>query len=266
MNNLAGSGSSSENPARASTWDQHPLIARRRAGTAGAPAAGSPDAAAVAEFETDPQAVKAIVAAAKSGQFDHTVQRLRDGRADAAAQEAVRAELVETGVEVIEREEMAWPMGWLDNHHLDPVKHVSCPGHAAYVSTIWSSERQGQTFAAIFVCRDVVAHGHVDPPAASGGAGARSRMSEQDKAERKVVIERNRQWVSATTVRRDWLRSFVARKSAPVGAERFIATWLFSTDHTIRQALEAIGHCCASCSTTDRPRPRCMARAASNSR
>jgi ParB family chromosome partitioning protein len=64
-------------------------------------------------------------------------------------------------------------------------------------------------------------------------------MSEQDKADRKVTIERNKQWASASTVRRDWLRAFVARKSAPVGAERFFATCLFSTDHTIRQALEA---------------------------
>ncbi|MFC4948671.1 ParB/RepB/Spo0J family partition protein [Pseudonocardia sp. GCM10023141] len=180
--------------------------------------------AAVAEFEADPAAVKAIVAAAKSGQFDHAVQRLRDDRADAAAQEAVRVQLVEAGVAVIEREEMAWPMGRLDNHHLDAVEHASCPGHAAYVSTVWSSELQGQTFAAIYVCRDVVAHGHVDPKTANADGGARTPMSEQDKADRKVVIERNKQSASATTVRRDWLRGFVARKSAPVGAERFIAT------------------------------------------
>jgi len=40
--------------------------------------------AAVAEFDTDPEAVKTIVAAAKAGRFEHTVQRLRDDRTDTA--------------------------------------------------------------------------------------------------------------------------------------------------------------------------------------
>src|SRR4051794_26645864 len=37
-------------------------------------------AAAVAEFDDDSEAVKALVTAAKSGQFDHVAQRLRDER------------------------------------------------------------------------------------------------------------------------------------------------------------------------------------------
>ena len=42
-------------------------------------------AAVVAEFDDDPEAVKALVAAAKTGQFDHTAQRLRDARAEPLA-------------------------------------------------------------------------------------------------------------------------------------------------------------------------------------
>ncbi|GAA4557716.1 hypothetical protein [Pseudonocardia xishanensis] len=91
---------------------------------------------------------------------------------------------------------------------------------------------------AVLVCRDVIAHGHVDGTQAPAGEGRRS-LSEEEKAARRVVVERNKQWRSATTVRREWLRAFAACKTAPVGAERFVLTCLLAGDHPIRQALEA---------------------------
>jgi len=39
-------------------------------------------------------------------------------------------------------------------------------------------------------------------------------MSEEQKADRRRVIENNKAWRSATTVRRAWLRGFTARKTA----------------------------------------------------
>jgi ParB family chromosome partitioning protein len=63
-------------------------------------------------------------------------------------------------------------------------------------------------------------------------------MTDEQKAQRREVIENNKAWRSATTVRRQWLRSFVGRKTAPAGAERFILTALLSGDHVIRQAME----------------------------
>jgi ParB family chromosome partitioning protein len=191
---------------------------------------------AVAEFDADPDAVKAIVAAAKSGQFDHTLQRLRDDRAEADAHAAVRTQLMDEGVVVIERDEVVWPVVRLDNHGIDHADHTVCPGHAAYVGYVWSDGTRAP--APIYLCRDGVAHGHVDA-AADNSVGGKMPMTEEEKAERKVTIERNKEWRSATTVRRDWLRMFVARKTAPAGSEQFIATCLLRTDHTIRQALEA---------------------------
>ncbi|GLL10651.1 hypothetical protein GCM10017577_17910 [Pseudonocardia halophobica] len=191
-------------------------------------------AAAVAEFESEPDAVKAIVAAAKTGGFEHTVQRLRDHRAEADAFAAVRAELTGARVEVIERDALEWPAARLDNHRLDPAEHVGCPGHAAYVGYGFGTDRKAE---AIFVCRDVVAHGHVEASAAP--AGVKRAMTEEEKAARRVVIERNREWKSATVVRREWLRAFAARKAVPEGAERFVLACLLAGDHQIRQALEA---------------------------
>jgi len=193
--------------------------------------------AAVAEFDTDAEAVKTIVASAKSGRFEHTVQRLRDDRAETDALAAVREQLAAEGVAVIQREDVVWPMAQLDNHDIDVAEHAGCAGHAAYVATMWSDA--GRIPDRVYVCRDVVAHGHVDPSSMKPGGGERTPMSEQDKAERRVTIERNKQWRSATTVRREWLHGFAARKTAPAGAEQFVATCLLNTDHTIRQGLEA---------------------------
>ena len=70
-------------------------------------------------------------------------------------------------------------------------------------------------------------------------------MSEAEKAERRRVIANNKDWDSATTVRRDWLRTtFLARKTAPKDATRFIAATLGRGSHDVRQAMES-GHATA---------------------
>lgn len=191
--------------------------------------------AAIAEFDSDPEAVKAIVAAAKAGRFEHTVQRMRDERTDKETFARARAELVEAGVEVIDRDLVTWPVARLDDHGIDAAEHASCPGHAAYLGHSFGIGER--VLVAVFVCRDVLAHGHVDTTQAPVGEGR--RLSEEEKAARRVAVERNKQWRSATVVRRDWLRAFAARKSAPLGAERFLLTCLVTGDHPLRQAMEA---------------------------
>jgi ParB family chromosome partitioning protein len=58
-------------------------------------------AAGVAEFEDDTATVKALVAAARSGQFDHVLERARQYRDDAAQRAQAEAALAATGVRVI---------------------------------------------------------------------------------------------------------------------------------------------------------------------
>jgi ParB family transcriptional regulator, chromosome partitioning protein len=191
--------------------------------------------AALAEFESDSEAVKALVAAAKSGRFDHTVQRLRDIRCEAQERERVRAELADAGVTIVEQDTLVWPASRLSDHGIDPVEHASCPGHAAYAE--WGFVEGERRLSAVVVCRDVLANGHVEASAVPVGELGRS-LSEEEKAARRVVLDRNRQWRSAETVRREWLRGFAARRSAPVGAERFIASSLLAGDHCVRTAME----------------------------
>ncbi|MEO7016220.1 MAG: hypothetical protein ABI067_06725, partial [Leifsonia sp.] len=51
-------------------------------------------------------------------------------------------------------------------------------------------------------------------------------MTDEQKAERKLLIRRNREWDSATVVRVRWLSSFLARKDLPKDTAAFIATSL----------------------------------------
>ena len=63
-------------------------------------------------------------------------------------------------------------------------------------------------------------------------------MSEQDTAERRRVITNNREFESASTVRRDWLRGLLARKTAPRDAAAYAVTTLARGSADLRRALE----------------------------
>ncbi|GAA1180762.1 hypothetical protein [Pseudonocardia alaniniphila] len=98
------------------------------------------------------------------------------------------------------------------------------------------------------MCIDAEANGHVarwdNTSATPAGAGGRpgGPRSEAEKAERRRVIANNKDWDSAATVRRDWLRTtFLARKTAPKDAVQFIAATLGRGSHDVRRAMES-GH------------------------
>lgn len=78
-------------------------------------------------------------------------------------------------------------------------------------------------------CRNWTSHGHEDAWGGSG-SGSRKPVAEMDEAEREQarlarrhVIESNKDWKAATTVRRRWLAEFGRRKTAPDGAEALLA-------------------------------------------
>jgi len=251
-------------------------------------------AAVLAEFEGEPETVKALVVAARDGQFDHVAQRARDARALREQHEQAAADLTAQGVQVIERP--AWNeaprrLSGL-THNGEPItteNHAECPGHAAFLDLrvkwvrdepeetepeetepedadqeegvdqdedgdLWDDEddddrptRTVETLTPVYVCTDPKAHGHHDRHAASGAstkplvADMSEAEREQAKNERRDVIESNRAWKSAETVRRDWLRQFATRKSAPRGAPQFIAASLMDRNYSLTKAIET-GH------------------------
>src|SRR5579859_1854076 len=99
-------------------------------------------AAAVAEFETDADAVKVLVAAARNGdgEFRHVLQRARDDRDEARQVASLGEQLAATGVRVIDRpdygdvsvkkvDELVTDQG----SQLTEESHRTCSGHAAYI-------------------------------------------------------------------------------------------------------------------------------------
>jgi len=153
---------------------------------------------------------------------------------------------------------------------LNAENHAACPGHAVYVGTTWgfvdpttgaaaleqddddteqdddddegqSPQREwGQCLTAVPVCTDYAANGHQIPEKTHYGAAERPKMAdlspqkqEAARAQRRDVIESNKSWRAAETVRRDWLRTFLARKTAPKGTAQFVGTALALNADTI---------------------------------
>ena len=98
-------------------------------------------AAVLAEFADDAEAVRALVTAAqRPGMFEHAAQTARDERNRAQRRKDLAASLVANGVKVVDDVPRTnWLDGLVDDDRVDltPEAHASCPGHAATVATVW---------------------------------------------------------------------------------------------------------------------------------
>lgn len=204
-------------------------------------------AAVIAEFDTDREAVKALTATAVKAphKFDHLAQQLRDQRERDEQIAAARATLVEAGVREVEPvpydDKMARSLARLrmdaqtePGTVIDADQHTACPGHAAYVVAGWDGVTVG------YVCSDWKQHGHVDrygDDRPTTGAP----MTDEQRQERREVIENNEAWKSATTVRLQWLTRFAQRKTAPKDAATYLAQTLLLDAYKIERA-KADGH------------------------
>lgn len=115
-----------------------------RAATARYEALTLDQAALVAEFDDDPETVKALVVAAHEGSFDHAAQLARDERLLAKRREEILSSLTEAGLTVIERptDDATRRLDRLtvspaDRTRLDKTDHEQCPGHVAWVGADW---------------------------------------------------------------------------------------------------------------------------------
>lgn len=218
-------------------------------------------AAAVAEFDDDEDAVRALVDAHNQQRgVLQVAQRLRNERAWAAREAELRAELDAGGMTVVDPPDLSYSglsrPRWLTElaakpggtSRLDPAKHEkSCPGHAAAITGVYGwwtpagelvddlprDERPEGTVwktmpAARPVCVNPAQYGHGDRYAAVSGAGSRPSAAdlppaerEKAAAERKTVIRNNKGWAAALPVRKAWLEEFARRKTPPKGGLRW---------------------------------------------
>ena len=228
-------------------------------------------AAVVAEFEDDPETVKALVVAAHKGEFEHVAQEARDARIEAHVRDTVLAALAEAGVTVIDRPAYGdTTTKELSDLRVSETDHTGCPGHVAWltsayryvdlhgdlitfppepaddaddaaweaheteVETLKTNSRRMWLPSPEYGCQNWRKHGHVDPFATSKPKAAEMSAEEREKAkaDRRLVIENNKAWASAEQVRRDWIAATLAKaKTPPKGTAAFIATALCRDSH-----------------------------------
>lgn len=183
-------------------------------------------AAVLAEFDDDREVLEDLTRRAQAGQgLEHFAERHRQERARAAKKAEIVAEMEAAGVTVV-----AAP-NWDDKSikELSELltkgkkfrndRHAACPGHVGWVRSYGEPEP-------IYGCRNWAKNGHTDRHGGSGKVAAADQTDEeraQASKERRHVIDSNKAWKAATTVRRRWLTEFAARTAPPSGAEQLIA-------------------------------------------
>ena len=166
------------------------------------------------------------------------VRQLRQERDDAKAVAALTAELEAAGTKVVELRDDYWlSQGavWLDE--LTPpegrkvvteAQHRGCPGHAAAVVD------GDHGYEVAYLCLDAEGNGHTSQFHVLGSTGSGTAKSEsggmtdEQKVERKTVIANNKAWPLATEVRREFVGTLLARKSAPKGMLRYVTVAILS--------------------------------------
>ncbi len=188
-------------------------------------------AAVLIEFEGDDATVANLieVATENPGGFEHAAQRARDDRARTQAITAAQDEAAGRGFVVLERQPSTWEK---DDHtsiqelataagERATVEDIAdIEGRAVFVSTDW----QGEVLTRYYLPTDGFKEAGFKKVAANGEV--RQPMTEDEKAERKVLIANNKAWKSAETVRRAWLAGLVNRKTLPKDAARFVGRGL----------------------------------------
>lgn len=101
-----------------------------------------PQAAVLAEFEDDTETVKALVVAAKTGDFDQIAQIARDEREDRQARTVAEQALTQGGTQLLDQGSHGGKVLTSltdDQQTLDPITaeaHTRCPGHGAYLTRV----------------------------------------------------------------------------------------------------------------------------------
>lgn len=222
------------------------------------------EAAIFAEFEHDPEAVERLENAKRwRRSLAHEAQRLRDEAAerdaDAAEVERLRAE----GLPVLSAEEVAEADEVLRIERLVTEDGESLPeeewpnvfGARVQVVKEWvypedeydeehEDDEPYQQYVPVWVVTDLAASGLRRRGGGSGSTasadegGESEEEAEARREERRRVIANNKAWSSAETVRREWLATFVARKTAPKGAEALICEAVVTGHHSLSKAMD----------------------------
>lgn len=196
--------------------------------------------AVIAEFDDAPELATGLAETARDNpaQFTHATQLARDEREEAAMLAARTAELTAQGFTVgTERQHYENEIGYWagrDRKQLTPENHKDCPGSIVVLrAQAWGNSRR---IAETWYCTDPKDHGHK-----RFQSGQLEKSPEEASAERREVLDNNKLWRSATTVRQRWLRdALLANKTVPDEAVLFIARAIAAADHVMLNALSTM--------------------------
>lgn len=242
-------------------------------------------AAALAEFDGDPQAQETIEQAIRyRNPLAHAIERARQEQAERvevlAEVERLRAEGI-PALDPADNPDRPWEVSLTNLTRIEDGQHVpeadwpSIPGAAVVVSARWAwaevedapevehldhdedkdeeyddgeeyyegGERaQVRTFVLLWVCLDPEAAGLQYAPYTTSRPQGTAPQDEADaeakRVERRRVLAGNKAWRAAEAVRRDWLRTLVARKTPPKDAEFLICRAVLTGPHWLRHGME----------------------------
>lgn len=185
------------------------------------------EALVLAEFESDEDATAELesVIMDEPDMLLHVTQQLRDKRDRAAALAAFTADLEKDGITIVEApgyndESEALRVSSLNRADGEPATEED--GNAVYITQNYHGEH---TTIPVIVGWKELGFTPRNTYYSSSSAN-RGPMTEEQKAERKTLIENNKLMQSATVVRREWVRNLLAKKQAPKG-------WQYFTVHAI---------------------------------
>jgi ParB family chromosome partitioning protein len=225
------------------------------------------EASIFAEFEHDPDAIEVLERQKRWGQpLEHQAQRLRDEAAEREAYDAEVERLRGEGLPVLSRQEaddadgapLLETMRTPDGEPVPAEDWPNVPGVAVIVDDdYWEYPEPDdgtdtddeadeypepvKVYRPLWVVTDVEAsgltHAHGVADVGEDAEAEADADREERREERRRVIANNAAWRSAETVRRKWLTTFLARKSAPKGAEALICEAVVTGDHTLNKAM-----------------------------
>jgi ParB family chromosome partitioning protein len=206
--------------------------------------------ALLAEFQDDTEAVNRLMndfCNHRNGQ--HVAEKIRQERAEAAEHEQLVTQLTADGyVVTTELPPNACMLHALlhDGHDLTPEAHAACPGRGVHFGPY-------QPLVPRHFCTDPEANGHVSryhsttlPTINPDGGTDPGDTTAQPEAvpdpapdpARKLIIEGNRAWVAARTVRKRWLAdNLFSRRTAPKEALPFVTAQLLTMPQALRDAI-----------------------------
>lgn len=202
-------------------------------------------AAILIEFEDDADAHARLIQYAEEApaQFAHQVQRVRDSRTRAARAAVVRDELTAAGWTVLDRSYQWGEDGYnlmatvgnlvdADGQKITPEAISDVEGREVVVTAGYGDSPQVSYLIPKKTARE---RKYRDQYASATASGP---MTDEQKAERKALIENRKQWVSAEAVRREWLAAFLSAKTLPKDAITFVAEGLTGNRYSIGSSLQ----------------------------